>query len=115
MPKCFSMVLRVLGYREDGECIAHCLEMDIVAEGENFDEACANLWELIEMQVSFAYFKDQYELLNHPAPPVYFQVFDQVNQRKISTYSEDLAEGDYYTTNMPIPKPSKRAFEEVHA
>jgi len=60
--------LRVLGYEEDGEWLAHCLETDLVGTGSDFEEALAALRELTEMQLSFALSRGQLSLFHRPAP-----------------------------------------------
>lgn len=64
----FQMTLRVLGYREDGAWVAHCLETDIVGNGETPDAALHDLLDLTRMQISFAHSKGLPSLVFHPAP-----------------------------------------------
>ena len=49
-----DVTINVLGYMEDGDWIAHALEMDLVGVGDSFEEAIEALNEFIEAQVSFA-------------------------------------------------------------
>ena len=49
-----NFYLRVLGYKEDNENIAHCLEMDLKGYGKTEKKAFSDLMDLIKMQVSFA-------------------------------------------------------------
>lgn len=63
------IVCRILGYKnEDKVWAAHCLEMDIVGYGSDFESALKALSELIAMQFSFAMYKKQPELLDRPTP-----------------------------------------------
>ena len=66
--------ISVLGYEEDGEWVAHALEMDIVACAETFDEALEELRELIDMQFSFAAAKRDASLVSHPAPVAFWRI-----------------------------------------
>lgn len=43
--------LRVVFYKEDGDWIAHCLEFDLVGDGDTKDAAWANLCDAIVTQV----------------------------------------------------------------
>lgn len=109
------MYLRILGYIENKAWVAHCLEMDLRAEGPTFEKARDELLDLIRMQVSFAFFKDQANLLNHPAPAELFALFEHVSQSKLAAYPAAPAEEEFEITGIPLPKPSRRLFTEVHA
>ena len=67
--------VRVLGYREDGEWVALALDMDLHGCGKTFEDALKELEELIEMQVSFALYKEDFDLLDHPAEKKYFGMY----------------------------------------
>jgi hypothetical protein len=67
------MALNILGYKEDGEWIALALEMDLRGHGKTWQSALVELNELVAMQVGFAHFKGQPELICKPADPVWFQ------------------------------------------
>ena len=70
--------LKILEYIEEGMRVAHCLEMDIVGIGNTFAQALKDLDELIEMQVSFAVANNQPDLLYHPAPARYFEIYNKL-------------------------------------
>ena len=65
-----ELTVNILGYREEGQWVALALEMDLRGRGDTFEDAAAELEELIEMQVSFAYFKNKPELILKAADPV---------------------------------------------
>lgn len=46
--------LRIVAYREEGAWLAHCLELDIVAEGKSSKEAVRDLIDLCILQVKVA-------------------------------------------------------------
>jgi len=92
-----SMTLRVLGYRENGEWAAHCLETDLVGRGKNFSAALDDLVELTEMQVSFATCKNQPNLLDHPAPSEIFEAYARLAREQLTSFQR------------PGPKPKDRA------
>jgi hypothetical protein len=52
-----EMVFRFVTYPEDGLCVAHCLELDIIGVGSTTKEAIAELETNIDAQLSFAHFK----------------------------------------------------------
>ena len=66
MPRKFN--LHILLYREPPHEIAHCLEFDIVAQGNTKKEALKNLMDGIELQVNFAIENNSLEQLYKPAP-----------------------------------------------
>ncbi len=106
-----ELFLNVLGYRVDEgeEWTALALEMDLRGHGETFDEALGDLFDLVEMQVSFAFFKGQPEMIWKPADPVWLERFAEVRQarlRDIYGGSETRPEkGSYRVRGMPIPPP----------
>jgi hypothetical protein len=67
--------LNVLGYQEEGEWVALALEMDLRGYGETFEDALADLKDLVFMQVSFSRFKGQPELPWKAAEPIWFDRF----------------------------------------
>ena len=52
-----TLTTRVLLYRDEGEWIAHSLELDLVGTGENEEEAKKELVGAIVTQVEFCYEK----------------------------------------------------------
>ena len=76
--------LTCLEYKDGKYCLAHCLEFDIVAQGETFEEARKNLAELIKEQFSFAFEKDiEEKTLFHPAPKEYWDILRSLKTRLI--------------------------------
>ena len=83
-PTKFSEVnISVLGFQEGDQCVAIALEMDLRGYGTTFEAALAELQELVEMQVSFAHFKRDPELIFHPAEATYWRLYAQVNQDRL--------------------------------
>lgn len=76
-----NLMLRVLLYRDEedapGEWIAIALEMDLLGYGKTEDEALTYLRDLVETQVSFALDKKELNLIPFPAPPKYFNLYEQ--------------------------------------
>ena len=86
--------ISVLGFEEEDQWVAIALEMDLRGYGTTFEEALAELEELVEMQISFSHFKRDPDLIFHPAEPTYWRLYAQVNQyhlRALSNAIEDTA------------------------
>lgn len=54
---------------------AHCLDMDIAAQGKTSAEAVAELKELIAVQADYCFEQDILNTLFRPAPKVYWDMF----------------------------------------
>lgn len=102
-----SMLLNILGYREEGEWVALALEMDLRGYGETFEEAIEDLRELVFMQISFAHFKNQPEMILRPADPVWFSRFAETRQDLLSHMLEprSLESAEYLSAGLEIPPP----------
>ena len=97
--------LRVLGYREESQWAAHCLEMDLVGFGPTFHKARKHLEDLIGLQLDFAIYKNQPELLNHPAPARLFELYAQLQEECLRRYPEPLLPQDRAVSSITMPKP----------
>ena len=101
----YEVTTNVLGFREDGQWCALALEMDLRGYGQTFDEALEDLRENMAMQIGFAHFKGDMNMIFHPAEAIYFTLFAQVrNDRMIAlTTSGAESESEYAVAGMPIP------------
>jgi hypothetical protein len=70
-----SIPLSAVVYCEAGVWLAHCLELDIVAEGHNPTKALDDLMELAAFQISAAEREGDLESIFRPAPPEYWKMF----------------------------------------
>ncbi len=61
MARVFHIPLRVVFYREEADWIAHCLEFDLLGDGQSKEEAIESLTKAIELQVEAS-------LGQHPNP-----------------------------------------------
>ena len=97
--------LSVLRYREDGEWVALALEMDIRGYGATADKAFEELGELVAMQLSFAHFKGQPELIWRSAEPKYWRRFRAVKRQQIQGFvsSSSLRSPDYAAGHLSLP------------
>jgi predicted RNase H-like HicB family nuclease len=66
--------VHVIFYREDDYYVAHCLEFDLVAQGQNLNDAFKNLLDAIELQATYALESDDPSILFNPAPAEYWRM-----------------------------------------
>ena len=81
--------VNVLGFKEEDEWCALGLEVDIRGYGHTFEEACADLTDLITYQISFSMYKDQTELIFHPADSKFFDIFNTIKDRQRYKLNDD--------------------------
>jgi predicted RNase H-like HicB family nuclease len=75
-------IINCLEYKDGDVCIAHCLEFDLVAQGETREEARENLAGLIRTHIQFAVEKDiEEKSLFHPAPSKYWDILHNMQSR----------------------------------
>jgi predicted RNase H-like HicB family nuclease len=67
--------LRAVLYRESGVWIAHCLELDLLGDGETREKALNLLSEAIGVQIEASLKYDCANNLFRPADPKYFYMF----------------------------------------
>jgi hypothetical protein len=99
--------INVLGYREDDEWVALALEMDLRGYGDTFEAALEELFECVTMQISFAQFKGEPDMILHPAASEFFSLFAQVRQDILQaiTRSGSMQDMEYHAGGIPIPPP----------
>jgi hypothetical protein len=76
--------LRGIVYRERDAWIAHCLELDIVAEGTSPDDAVQNVLDLRAFQIDTAIENGDLESIFRPAPAKFWTLFYSVLSRRKS-------------------------------
>jgi len=67
--------LHVVFYQEDGSWIAHCLEFDLIGDGETKVDALESLNEAIRLQVEHSLEHNNPRNLFTPADGRYFEMF----------------------------------------
>jgi hypothetical protein len=75
MTEKFRMTLRFLVYPEGEWWFAHCLELDIVAEGKTDHEAFADVLRLCALQIETAIQDGDLESIFRPAPAEFWRLF----------------------------------------
>jgi predicted RNase H-like HicB family nuclease len=69
------LILRALIYQDDDYWVAHCLETDVVAEGETPIKAFDNLQSLTALQIETALEEGDLQSIFHQAPPDILKAF----------------------------------------
>lgn len=70
-----QLELRGIVYREMDQWIAHCLELDIVAEGKTAAAAVADAIDLCVFQIDAAIENNDLESIFRPAPAKYWNLY----------------------------------------
>ena len=73
--KPIRLSLRFLIYREAGQWLGHCLDLDIVAEGASPGDALKSCVELCTSQIKYAYERGDIESIFRSAPSEYWHMF----------------------------------------
>ena len=101
-----EVYLSILGFPEENEWVALALEMDLRGYGATFGEAVDDLRDLVMMQISFALFKGQPEMIWKPADPVWFERFAEARLERLRGLAAPAQEnGGFKIRGMPIPPP----------
>ncbi|HXO20635.1 MAG TPA: hypothetical protein VOA87_12010 [Thermoanaerobaculia bacterium] len=99
-----DIALSVLGFQEDEQWVALALEMDLRGYGQTFEEAVDDLRDLVILQIRFALFKDQPEMVWRPAEPVWFQLFAELRSTRLRSFGRPAApEGAYQIGGLQLP------------
>ena len=103
-PARLGITVGVLGYREADGWIALALEMDLRGRGATFEKALANLQVLVSMQISFALFKGQPQMIWRPADSIFFERFAEERRSRFESLAEAPRDSDRYeVAGLPIP------------
>ena len=77
-----TATLSCLESKDGNLYVAHCLEFDLVAQGNTSEEAHNNLADLIKSHIEFAIEKDMEEKsIFHPAPQEYWDTFHHMKAK----------------------------------
>lgn len=100
-----TVLLNVLGYREDGDWVALALEMDLRGYGDTFGEALQELKDLVATQIRFAQFKGQPEVVWKSAEAVWFERFADVRRERLNALVQDreVPDSSYDVAGLMIP------------
>jgi hypothetical protein len=78
----FAEPLHYLLHEVEGEKVAHCLNLDLVAAGKTKDEAISRLNEIVRVQVGYALKNGALEILRTKAPARYWEMFNDAGTMK---------------------------------
>ena len=109
-----AISLNVLGYQEEGEWVALALEMDLRGYGETFEEALTELEDLVLMQIGFARFKGQPELIWKAAEPIWFERFAEARRDYLNALISDVEDADPEYSVAGLPLPSAHAVADLN-
>ena len=73
--KKYRIPLQVVFYKDDGRWYAHCLQFDVIGDGESRDEAAKCLSEAILIQLEASARYNNVQNLFAPADGKYFEMF----------------------------------------
>jgi hypothetical protein len=107
------IALRVVVYHENGTWLAHCLEMDIVAEGENPQEAMKDLVDLCNLQVRVALEEGDLESVVRPAPPGIWKMFFMGEE--MPGFRRPAKPPAQPSSKRPARKPTRKPVERFEA
>lgn len=98
--------LNVLGYEEAGQWVAIALEMDVRGYGRTFERAVSDLHDLVIMQISFAFFKGQPQMIFKPAEPIWFQRFAELRAQRFNALGREPEGEEFQIADLPLPSPA---------
>ena len=102
-----NVPIRVVFYRDDDQCIAHCLEFDLLGNGKTKREAAESLGQAIAIQVEQTIRSGNVKNLINPAPPEYWQKYAE---------GRNVADGDLriiaHYDELEIPSEDFREYSD---
>lgn len=78
-----SIDLRAVLYPQRNVWIAHCLEMDLVAEGPSADQALLDLLDLCAYQIEFALEHGDLKSIFRPAPEETWVMYWRAHKKRL--------------------------------
>jgi predicted RNase H-like HicB family nuclease len=93
--KSLRLPLKVVFYKEDGNWVAHCLEFDLIGDGETREEALDALSDAIDIQIHATIAHKNPANLFSPADGKFFQMF---------AAGKNVATGELHLIKAPPPR-----------
>ncbi|MDQ7782349.1 MAG: hypothetical protein RDU20_05710 [Desulfomonilaceae bacterium] len=81
-----SFAFKVLIKKEPDAWIAHCLELNLIAEADSIEQVESDIIDIITAHVQYAIENDNLTHMYHPAPPSVWKEFLQCADREESSY-----------------------------
>lgn len=91
---------RAAVFKEAGEWVAHCLDLDIVSTGPTPEAAMDDLAEAIGTQFWYAREHDNYQYLFRPAPPEVWQKLGEILRGPYRTIMRSIDDGSKEETRL---------------
>lgn len=106
----YRVPLRAVFYRESGRWVAHCLELDLLGDGDSTEDALSSLTDAIQLQVEATIEHKNFDNLFSPAEGKYFQMF---------AAGKDVAVGElnfvFSTPAVAIDGLEAREYDDEHS
>lgn len=71
----FRIPIQIVFYKEEGFWFAHCLNIDVIGDGQTKEEALDSLSESMPMQIQAAIEFNNPAIQIEPAPPEFWEMF----------------------------------------
>ena len=95
----------VLGYVEDGDYVAHALEMDLIGVGNTWEEALQVLKGVVEAHISIVKDLGDDSLVCRPAPPHLFKRFKKAQEAQLRSLACQGTDGPalkYWSNSLAV-------------
>ncbi len=113
MDKICETTINILGFFDKEENIwsAVALELDLWGYGDTKDESLKEIIEAIQAQIGFSEFKNNPDLLLHPAPAMYFHMYAQAQNEALQAgVYHNAIERDTFAAGIPFPTDSNSRY-----
>jgi hypothetical protein len=97
-----SIKLNVLIYKEDGEWVAHCLQMDVIATSTDRSTVEDDIVDLIKAQVEYAIDHDNMSNIFKPAPMEEWEKLSHFQRCEVRKIEIDVPKIDGGSAAIPI-------------
>lgn len=97
-----SVKLNVLLYEEDGEWIAHCLQMDIVTSSVNQSVVIEEILDLIQAQVEYAIDNNNMDNIFKSAPAEDWERLAHFQKCEVRKITINTPKADKTSLSIPI-------------
>lgn len=97
-----SIKLNVLVYEEEGEWIAHCLQMDIVTANKDKEAVQDDIIDLIKTHVIYAFENDNMAHIFKPAPPEEWEKLSHFQRCGVRKFTIKTPRRDDGNQTIPI-------------
>lgn len=109
MAKTESFSFKVLIRREPDTWVAHCLELNLVAEAETAEQVESDIKDVIMAHVRYAFENDNVTHMYHPAPASVWKDFFKCADREEASYPGKMILDEL----IPIIQASKCFYRET--